>query len=85
MVPDDAFDSDGNGIPDYLQPNNGDSTSDDDLEIFNALSPNGDGTNDVFTIRNIENFPENELQIFNRWGVIAVSYTHLTLPTIYSV
>ncbi|WP_298544486.1 PKD-like domain-containing protein [uncultured Aquimarina sp.] len=70
MVPDDAFDSDGDGIPDYLEPNNSDATAEDDLEIFNAVTPNGDGNNDVFIIRNIENFPDNELKIFNRWGVL---------------
>ena len=32
------------------------------------MSPNGDGYNDVFTIRNIEKYPDNELVIFNRWG-----------------
>jgi len=40
----------------------------DSLEVFNAFSPNNDDVNDAFTINNIENFPDNELQIFNRWG-----------------
>jgi gliding motility-associated-like protein len=40
-----------------------------DLEVFNALSPNGDGINDVFTIRNIDFYPNNSLYIYNRWGV----------------
>jgi gliding motility-associated-like protein len=40
----------------------------DSLEVFNAFSPNNDNVNDVFTIRNIEKFPDNELQVFNRWG-----------------
>lgn len=39
-----------------------------DLEAVNAFSPNGDGINDFFTIRGIEHFPQNRLQIFNRWG-----------------
>ncbi len=39
-----------------------------DLELFNGISPNGDGVNDVFFIRGIESYPENELMIFNRWG-----------------
>lgn len=34
-------------------------------EIF---TPNGDGKNDGFVIKNIENFPDNKLKIFNRWG-----------------
>ena len=67
---DDAFDSDGDGLPDYLEYNNSDlSNDDDDLEIFNAVTPNGDGSNDVFTISNIESYPDNELHIYNRWGV----------------
>ncbi|NVJ63754.1 MAG: gliding motility-associated C-terminal domain-containing protein [Flavobacteriaceae bacterium] len=39
-----------------------------ELEVYNALSPNGDGYNDVFTIKNIELYPDNELTVFNRWG-----------------
>ncbi|MDY8136901.1 PKD-like domain-containing protein, partial [Aquimarina sp. 2201CG5-10] len=70
MVPDDAFDSDGDGTPDYLDPNNGDINAEDEIEVFNAITPNGDGDNDVFVIRNIEKFPNNELKIFNRWGTI---------------
>jgi len=36
----------------------------------NAISPNGDGKNDYFTIRNIESYPNNELHIYNRWGQV---------------
>ena len=39
------------------------------VEIFNAVSPNGDGKNDFFLIEGIDCFPKNSLQIFNRWGV----------------
>ncbi len=39
-----------------------------DIFIFNAMSPNKDGVNDVFFIAGIEDYPENELCIFNRWG-----------------
>ncbi len=38
------------------------------LKIPDAFSPNGDGTNDVFYIPNLEYYPNNRLQIFNRWG-----------------
>ena len=42
----------------------------DDIEIFNAFSPNFDGNNDYFTIQGIQNYPGNVLRIYNRWGVI---------------
>ncbi len=40
----------------------------DDLEIFNGVTPNDDGYNDYFYIKGIENYPDNLLIIFNRWG-----------------
>ncbi|RXG16496.1 Ig-like domain-containing protein [Leeuwenhoekiella aestuarii] len=40
----------------------------DCLMVFNEFSPNGDGMNDLFTIRCIENYPNNRLNIFNRVG-----------------
>jgi gliding motility-associated-like protein len=36
--------------------------------IPNAFSPNGDGVNDVLVITNIGSYPQNRLQIFNRYG-----------------
>jgi gliding motility-associated-like protein len=62
-------DSNGNGIPDYLEVNNH-TVSEDNLEVYSSLTPNGDGNNDVFIIRNIENYPENNVSIFNRWGIV---------------
>ncbi|MDC7993568.1 Ig-like domain-containing protein [Altibacter sp. HG106] len=38
------------------------------LTIYNEFSPNADGFNDRFTITCIENYPNNELQIYNRYG-----------------
>ncbi|WP_345953832.1 CshA/CshB family fibrillar adhesin-related protein [Mucilaginibacter sp. PAMB04168] len=38
------------------------------LQIPNLFTPNGDGINDVFEIRGLEKFAENELVIVNRWG-----------------
>lgn len=38
------------------------------IEVFNAVSPNGDGKNDYFIIQNINKYPNNRVQIYNRWG-----------------
>ncbi|MGL5274658.1 gliding motility-associated C-terminal domain-containing protein [Myroides sp.] len=40
-----------------------------DIVIYNAVSPNGDGKNDYFFIENINRFPNNTVEIYNRWGV----------------
>ena len=39
------------------------------FQIFNGITPNGDGLNDYFRIQGIENYPDNNVKIFNRWGV----------------
>lgn len=43
-------------------------TSDSPLEIYNAFSPDGDGKNDTWEIKNIDTFPDNDLKIFDRSG-----------------
>lgn len=40
----------------------------EELVLFTGFSPNGDGTNDLWIIENIESYPENSVSIFNRWG-----------------
>ncbi|HRZ73814.1 MAG TPA: gliding motility-associated C-terminal domain-containing protein, partial [Flavobacterium sp.] len=45
----------------------------DAINIYNAMSPNGDGLNEFFNIENIENtecYPSNSVEIYNRWGVL---------------
>lgn len=38
------------------------------IVVPNIITPNGDGSNDLFKIRNSEDYDRIELQIFNRWG-----------------
>lgn len=38
------------------------------LEIPNTITPNGDGYNDVWNIRNLDLYPQASVQIYNRWG-----------------
>ncbi|SNY95439.1 gliding motility-associated C-terminal domain-containing protein [Flagellimonas pacifica] len=40
------------------------------LTIFNEFSPNGDGVNEFFKIDCISRYPNNVLQVYNRWGNI---------------
>jgi len=39
----------------------------DGIIVYNGISPNGDGKNDVFVIEGVELF-RNTLKIYNRWG-----------------
>lgn len=59
-------DTDSDGTPDYLEPN----FTGDDIEVFNVITPNGDGIHDVLTINGLENYPNNTIKIYNRWGVL---------------
>ena len=38
------------------------------LIIYEGVSPNNDGSNDIWTIQGIDRYPDNYVQIFNRWG-----------------
>ena len=38
------------------------------IYIPDVFTPNGDGINDVWKLRGLENYPEAEVSIFNRWG-----------------
>ncbi|MBK6834503.1 MAG: gliding motility-associated C-terminal domain-containing protein [Bacteroidetes bacterium] len=39
-----------------------------DIIIPNGISPNGDGKNDTWIIGLITKFPDNEVEVYNRWG-----------------
>jgi gliding motility-associated-like protein len=38
--------------------------------VHEVITPNGDGENDVWIIKNIEHFPDNDLIVFDRWGSV---------------
>ena len=39
-----------------------------ELNVAQAITPNGDGVNDTWVIYNIENHPGSIVRVFNRWG-----------------
>ena len=39
-----------------------------DINISEALTPNGDGINDTWFINNIQNYPNSVIRVYNRWG-----------------
>ena len=41
-----------------------------DVLLPNVFTPNGDGTNDFFVIKNLEFFPNSKIQIYDRWGAL---------------
>ncbi len=38
------------------------------LSFYNAFSPDGDGKNDTWEVKNIDVFPDNDLKVFDRSG-----------------
>ncbi|MFD2890444.1 gliding motility-associated C-terminal domain-containing protein, partial [Flavobacterium chuncheonense] len=45
------------------------------VEVYNAVSPNNDGANDYFFIDGIECYPDNTVEIYNRWGILVYEAT----------
>ncbi len=39
-----------------------------EIKISVMFSPNGDGINDYWTILNIDQFPKNQVNVYDRWG-----------------
>ncbi|WP_264529716.1 choice-of-anchor L domain-containing protein [Flavobacterium sp. N502540] len=46
------------------------------IKVFNAVSINGDSKNERFYIQGLECYPDNTVQIFNRWGVLVFDRDH---------
>ncbi len=40
----------------------------EDIMAYNVFSPNGDGINDYFDIKNADRFPEILVEVYSRWG-----------------
>ncbi len=73
-------DSDNDGTPEYLEPN----SAVDDIEIFNVLTPNGDGIHDVLKINGLDPYPNNTIRIYNRWGVLVyVTKSYNTVGNVF--
>ncbi len=53
------------------------------LEMYNAFSPNGDGTNDVYRVKT-QSLLSFRMKIFNRWGQEIVSGNQNSLPIEYT-
>ena len=52
------------------------------INIYTGISPNGDGINDRWVIEGIDCFPDNQLQIFNRWGNLVFEATGYNNQTV---
>jgi gliding motility-associated-like protein len=44
-----------------------------EINVSEAITPDGDGVNDVWFINNIENHPNNIVKVYNRWGDLIFS------------
>jgi len=51
-----------------------------ELYIPNTFTPNNDGTNDTWSIRSIELYPDASLEIYNRWGMLLYRQTNGVKP-----
>jgi gliding motility-associated-like protein len=56
---------------------------DSEINVFNGVSPNGDGYNDIFHVDCIETFPNNIVYIYNRAGQLVYMEEGYDNSTIY--
>jgi gliding motility-associated-like protein len=59
-------DIDGDGIPN--SEDNFPSSAEPSLIPAEAFTPNGDGINDTWVVPGIDNYPNNVVRVYNRWG-----------------
>ena len=64
-----SFDLDGDGIDDFRENNNRDHFIEHGVEVYNAITPNGDGEHEFLVIRGLEDKVYSELRVYNRWGI----------------
>jgi len=72
-------DADQDGTPNYLDSDLGEEG--DEIEVFNVITPNGDGVHDVLRIGGIENFPNNTLikmKNYQQGHIFILSATKIT-------
>lgn len=50
----------------------------DSVTVYSAFSPNADGLNDVWVIKNMEKQSNATVSIYNRWGVLINSFSPYT-------
>ncbi|MBI5219554.1 MAG: gliding motility-associated C-terminal domain-containing protein [Bacteroidia bacterium] len=50
------------------------------IEIPSAFTPNGDGKNDKWEIRHIDLYPEAQVEIYNRWGLLLFKSDNYSNP-----
>ncbi|MFM7815279.1 MAG: gliding motility-associated C-terminal domain-containing protein, partial [Flavobacteriales bacterium] len=48
--------------------------------IANAITPNGDGSNDTWVLGGLEFYPSCKINVFNRWGQLVYSSTGYSAP-----
>ncbi len=53
------------------------------IEIYNAVSPNGDQKNDIFTVSCIEAYENNIVRIYNRAGSLVYQHTGYDNQTVF--
>jgi gliding motility-associated-like protein len=47
-----------------------------ELKVSEGFSPNNDGNNETWYIRAIEVYPDNAVQVYDRWGIMVYEARH---------